>query len=337
MDNRYSGKEERYRREPGALWAALEEFGELGDYRILSKTEECVIIRVENETGEGDMILYQVFDGVILMYNDFHMEYYNSLHQAADTMIAVDHCREGSLTMKWENGTYCMKKAGYICVDSRVHHQGVTWFPTRHYHGMTIGFVSDLAEKSLEEKASGIPVDLAAIRKKFCGKEGFFVIKENDTLKRLFADLYRAPEEARIPYFRAKVLELLVCLSVAEAEDAKTGSTYFGKSKIEKTRAVHSLISQDLEHDHTIEELALEFGISRTALKECFKSLYGKPIHKWLREYRMDRAREYLTEHPEMSISEIAAAVGYSSQAGFGAVFKELCGMTPGEYRDQPH
>ncbi len=180
-------------------------------------------------------------------------------------------------------------------------------------------------------------MDLAAIRKKFCGKDGFFVIKENDPLKRLFADLYCAPEEARIPYFRAKVLELLVCLSVAEVEVAKEGSTYFGRSKIEKTRAVHSLLFRDPEQDHTIEELAKEFGISRTALKECFKSLYGKPIHKWLREYRMDRAREYLTEHPEMSISEIAAAVGYSSQAGFGAVFKELCGMTPGEYRDQSH
>ena len=173
MDNRYSGKEQWYSREPGALWAALGDFGELGDYRVLSKTENCVIIRVENETGEGDMILYQVFDGVILMYNDFHMEYYNSLRQAADTMIAVDHCREGSLTMRWENGAYCMKRAGYICVDSRVHHQGVTWFPTRHYHGITIGFVSDLAEKSLEEKAAGIPWTSRRSGKNFAVRTAF--------------------------------------------------------------------------------------------------------------------------------------------------------------------
>ena len=333
----YEGRTEEFNKVPGALWDTFHNCGEIGEYRVLAQTDDCVVIRLENETGEGDMILYQVFDGIFLMYNDFHMSRYHSMYQAVDTMLAVDYCREGSLTMEWDNGMYCMKKAGCVCIDSRVHHKGMTYFPTNHYHGITIGFTSSLAEKALEENAAGIPIDLAAIRKKFCGEDGYFIIQEDETLKRLFTDLYRVPENAKFPYFRAKVLELLVCLSVMEAKDAGDGGTYFYKDKVEKTRAVQKLISENMNQDYTIEALAEQFELSQTALKDCFQTVYGKPIYTWLKEYRIGKAREYLTQRDDMSICDIAGAVGYKSQAKFGAVFKKLCGMTPKQYRNQKH
>lgn len=321
----------------GALWDKFHKFGKIGEYRVVTRTEECVVIRLENETGEGDMIIYQVFDGIFLMYNDFHMSQYYSVYQAVDTVLAVDYCREGSLTMEWDNGMYYIKKAGNICIDSRVHHKGMNYLPTNHYHGITIGFVDSLAEKALTENAAGIPINLADIRKKFCGKDGYFIIQEEETLKRLFTDLYRVPDSVKIPYFRAKVLELLVCLSVIDAKNTKEGGSYFYKDKVEKTRAVQKLISENIDKGYTIKWLAERFDISQTALKDCFKSLYGKPIYTWLKEYRIEKAREYLTEKEDMSILDIAMAVGYKSQTKFGAVFKKICGMTPNEYRNQRH
>ena len=153
----------------------------------------------------------------------------------------------------------------------------------------------------------------------------------------LFTDLYRVPENAKFPYFRTKVLEMLVCLSVMDAKEAKYGGTYFYKDKVEKTRAVQKLISENIDRDYTIKKLSMIFDISQTALKECFKNLYGKPLYTWLKEYRIGRAREYLTERDDMTICDIAEAVGYKSQAKFGAVFKKICGMTPNEYRNQKH
>lgn len=106
----FKGSEEDPNKVPGALWKKIHNFGELGEYRILAKTDECVVIRLENETGEGDMVLYQVFDGIFLMYNDFHMSQYHSMYQAVDTMLAVDYCREGNITMELDNGRCCIKK-----------------------------------------------------------------------------------------------------------------------------------------------------------------------------------------------------------------------------------
>ena len=130
---------------------------------------------------------------------------------------------------------------------------------------------------------------------------------------------------------------MLVCLSVIDARETKDGGTYFYKDKVEKTRAVQKLISENIDQNYTIENLSIIFDISQTALKECFKSLYGKPLYTWLKEYRIGMAREYLTERDDMTICDIAEAVGYKSQAKFGAVFKKICGMTPNEYRNQKH
>ena len=319
------------------IWDNFLHFGEIGPYRLIASTKECVVIRVENETGEGDMILYQVFDGVYLMYNDFHMSYYDSMYQAAETVLAIDYCREGSLIMECENKFYQVKKPGSVCIDSRVHHKGMASFPTKHFHGITIGFESPLAEQALLREASGIEIDLQAIRNKYCGEDGYMIIKDNETLKRIFTDLYQVPERARQNYFRAKILELLVCLAAIETEDVKDERTYFYKGQVEKTNAVMQKITEDLKKNYTIEELSESFGISQTALKDCFKSMYGKPIHTWLREYRIHTACELLMTHSEMSVGDIAYEVGYENAGKFSGAFKKVCGMTPKQYRNQPH
>ncbi len=319
------------------VWGSFRHMADIGTYRLVADTGECVVIRVENESGEGDMIVHKVFDGVYLMYNDFHMSYYNSEYQTIETMLAVDYCREGSLTLNCDNGLYQLKKAGSVCIDSRVHHKGKVSFPTNHFHGITIGFESKLAEKTLMEQVSGIPLDLYAIRDKFCKKENTFMIKENNDLKRLFTDLYHVPERAKQNYFRAKVLELLVYLSAIETENTASEKTYFYKGHIEKAGAVQRLITEDLKVSHTIDELSKHFDISPTALKNCFKHVYGKPIFTYLTEYRMQKAAELLIGRADLSIGDIAYSVGYESGGKFSGAFKKIMGMTPKEYRNQPH
>ncbi|MDO5063080.1 MAG: AraC family transcriptional regulator [Peptostreptococcaceae bacterium] len=315
------------------VWDSFPSSKQMGDFRLLAKTEDMIILRVENETGEGDMIIYQVFDGVYLMYNDFHMEYYDSLFQAAKTILAVDFCREGSLVMECDNGFCQIKKPGNICIDSRVHHKGVVKFPTKHFHGITIGFESELATKALSGDVPAIPVDLEMIRSKFCGTDGYFMIQEEDTLKRLFMELYQVPDKAKQLYFRAKILELLVCLSVLEPGSLTGEKPYFYKEQVEKVHAAAKRMMENLKDDHRIEDLAKQYDISQTAFKECFKSIYRKPVFAWLTEQRMQRASELLTLNPEMSIGDIAFEVGYESGGKFAAAFKRIYGMSPKQYR----
>ena len=98
-------------------------------------------------------------------------------------------------------------------------------------------------------------------------------------------------------------------------------------------KAVHRLLTEELERHYTIAELSERFSIPATALKECFKSIYGQPINTYIRHLRMDRAALLLQQKPQMGVAEIAGQVGYDSPSKFAAAFKEAKGKTPLEYR----
>lgn len=320
-----------------SIWKLAFQETDIGSHRVISNTKDCVVIRLENESGEGDMIIYQIFDGVYLMYNDFHMEYCESKFQTVETMLAVDYCREGSLQMKCSNGACYVKKSKNVCIDSRTHHKGTMCFPSGHFHGITIGFESDRAEKSLQEQVKAIPINLNSLREKFCGKDNPFIINEDENLQHLFLCLYQVPEKSRIGYFRTKVLELLVYLDAVEIEDVENEKIYFYKGQIEKVKAIQKLITKNIDKNYTIKILAENFDISQTALKKCFRNIYGMPIYRYVKKQRIQKAAELIKENRALSIGDIAYAVGYESGGKFAAAFRKEIGVTPSEYRKQPY
>ena len=53
--------------------------GELGgNIRKVCEDDMCGVYQLKDDTGEGLMTVYQVFPGCMLIYNDFHMEQWNS-------------------------------------------------------------------------------------------------------------------------------------------------------------------------------------------------------------------------------------------------------------------
>ena len=103
-------------------------------------------------------------------------------------------------------------------------------------------------------------------------------------------------------------------------------------SQITTVREIHALLVSELSARHTIDELAARFHINKTTLKSTFKTVYGKPVAAYMKEYRIKRAMEFLA-HSDAPISEIADAVGYKSGSKFTEAFKDVTGMLPKDYR----
>lgn len=98
-------------------------------------------------------------------------------------------------------------------------------------------------------------------------------------------------------------------------------------------------ISTALRHMHarpeenwTLEMVAREAGLSRSAFAERFVEIMGVPPMQYLANWRLQRAARLL-EQPSMSIAQAAAAVGYESEAAFNRAFKKQVGMPPGAWR----
>ena len=85
-------------------------------------------------------------------------------------------------------------------------------------------------------------------------------------------------------------------------------------------------------HPLRIESVAQQFFLSEKYFCRRFRERFGVPPQEYLGALRMERARTMLLS-TDLSIKEIAAAVGYESPHSFDSIFKKTCGVAPSEYR----
>ena len=84
----------------------------------------------------------------------------------------------------------------------------------------------------------------------------------------------------------------------------------------------------------TIEDLADEFGVSASYLSRLFKKETGISVSVYIREQKMEVAKNLL-RFSDYSMIEIANRLSFSSQSHFIQQFREAVGMTPKKYRDE--
>lgn len=94
---------------------------------------------------------------------------------------------------------------------------------------------------------------------------------------------------------------------------------------------VRILELQDREID--FEALAFELGLSQSGFRKKFRRVTGMPPGQYLQQLRLDRACEWL-RHERLTITEIAAQLGYESVFYFSRLFKRKFGMSPSGYRN---
>jgi AraC-like DNA-binding protein len=81
----------------------------------------------------------------------------------------------------------------------------------------------------------------------------------------------------------------------------------------------------------TVESLARAVGVSRSVLADRFAEMVGQPPMQYLALWRMQLASRRLLEGEP--VAEVAAAVGYESEAAFSRAFKKLVGEAPATWR----
>ena len=93
-----------------------------------------------------------------------------------------------------------------------------------------------------------------------------------------------------------------------------------------------SLMHSRIANPWTIADLAEEVGISRSALVERFTRYLSESPMAYLTRWRLELAARSL-ERTSRGVAEIAADVGYESEAAFNRAFKRQFGQPPGRYR----
>ncbi len=93
-----------------------------------------------------------------------------------------------------------------------------------------------------------------------------------------------------------------------------------------------ALLHKEPAHPWTISNLARRVGLSRTRLAERFRHFLGESPMAYLAQWRLKLGAEIL-QSTEDSVAEVAAAVGYGSEAAFNRAFKREFDCPPAQFR----
>ncbi|MDQ0178278.1 helix-turn-helix domain-containing protein [Bacillus chungangensis] len=298
--------------------------------KSFQKDENCMVFIMKDATGKGIMTSYDVFPGIKLMYNDFHMQGCFSEFRLNVQMLAIDHCREGRI--EFLNGSYMYLNEGDLQISTKSNHVHAFGFPLHYYQGITIGIHLDEAIEALASTFEEFSIDLQALREKFNYDNHSFMIRTTESIQHIFSELYSVPEKIRIHYYRIKILELLLFLSAVDVSKNRESRPYFPKKQVDAVKKIMDYIRGHMDQHITLIELSNRFDIPLTAMKNCFKAIYGQSIYAYLRTYRIEKAA-YLLRKTDDTITTIAGRVGYSNPSKFAAAFKEIKGMPPTKYQ----
>lgn len=156
-------------------------------------------------------------------------------------------------------------------------------------------------------------------------------------IQQLIHEIYHCPYigEVKQLYIEGKML-LLLALQLQQATTLSQSVKPISLSSGDRDRLYYlkETLSTAFSTNYTLEDLALLSAMNRTKMQAGFKQLFGKSIHDWVVEVRMNEAYRLLTTAPthSLSIAALAQRVGYKQYNHFSAAFKKRFGSSPSRF-----
>ena len=99
-----------------------------------------------------------------------------------------------------------------------------------------------------------------------------------------------------------------------------------------RLRKVKELVDAQADRDLTLEDMAESVKLSVAHFSQMFRKSTGHSPHQFVLRHRIERAKEILRT-AEPGILDVALSCGFKTQQHFARVFRQICGVSPTEYR----
>ena len=138
---------------------------------------------------------------------------------------------------------------------------------------------------------------------------------------------------ARLIYLKAKVFEMLA-VQVSNYKNEHLSNNAFQNSNVlKKLLCIQKRINENLGINYSVAELAKEVGINKTVLNKEFLRVFGKTIHEYSIDKKIEKSKSLLL-NTDIPIYEIAEQIGYKNATHFSAAFKRQEGITPKKFKN---
>ncbi len=132
-------------------------------------------------------------------------------------------------------------------------------------------------------------------------------------------------------FLKTALIQLLVYMSRYSGQ-LEDGTQSFVNAAHKTVSKVAAYINNNYKEDITLASVSDMFFISPCYFSRTFKKVTGVPFSEYLNGVRIKEAQQILKK-TDMSVAEVAEAVGYKSTTHFGRTFKSIVGVSPAEYK----
>lgn len=131
---------------------------------------------------------------------------------------------------------------------------------------------------------------------------------------------------------KAKFLEIFSLLMESSFGQPMEACPVMMSPAIEiKLQQVRRHIIQHLDETPDPDQLSVLYELPRNTLREGYRYVYGKTIHQYHTDHKLESAMQMLTQG-ELLVKEVAFKIGYQNPSHFISAFKKRYGYTPKKY-----
>lgn len=289
-----------------------------------------------NEKGDSFRVhLIPVFPGVTVAVNEIHCEMLPPSAGTESTFreppVSINYALAGNCEVERLDGSITAVRGGELSV-SQIRARRQQRFPGSLYEGIEIYLDPPVMEEQSGWLRDQFGIDTEWLLQQYYGRDGVRICQTPRAIGQIVEQvrkILQAEEPDRI-LLRLLVLQLLHDLQTSLYPESS--HMYLTESQVALAHEAERRMMEDLRVTVTARNLAREFQISDTSLKNYFHIVYGISMAAYLRRKRMARAARLLVE-TDLPVGRVAEEVGYGNQSKFAAVFREEYGRNPLEYR----
>jgi len=173
-----------------------------------------------------------------------------------------------------------------------------------------------MANVRLDQVVGTVPVSVKDVTER--------LMKYVESLKPYFNE----PDKIDAGLLKIKLLELLFDLSSADTHVMQQLLQLRQPARLN----ISTVVEENLLNPISLSDLACLSGRSLSSFKRDFQAIYNQPPSQWIREKRLEKAKELLST-TAMSVTDICYTTGFGNIAHFSRLFKEYFGFSPSTIR----
>ncbi len=284
------------------------------------------------QDGGGSIARYPLFDGVNALLVRLQTHGFEELRDQRD-QLEINFCISGRFESVFSLREQAMLTPGGLsvsCFDGLHGAHSTSLFPLGYYEGLCLQIDCAAATRWMQRHVAPLAVDLSALRANLLGSRWFMLGEAGPRCEHVLRELYENLPYFDREYLQLKVLELLMLLRSMPRVERET--EYCSAEQVRLVSHLRDHLLTERDSYVSLSRLAEEHHLSVSHLQKLFRQVYGAPIYRYLKEYRLEKAAVELSGS-EQRIVEIALDAGYESASKFSSAFKQRYGVTPSAYR----